>query len=219
MTSCLILVPTAVELQYLPLRFLSVVERHGGAIEICGFGPLVAAARAASLIASHQPQQVLLCGIAGSIGPQLTVGSAHRFGAVACYGIGVGSGDSHRSAAAVGWRQWPGDISGDPLSLPIGDVIELASWRGDAEGPKLLLTVCAASQDDSEVALKLAAYPQAVAEDREGFGVAAACQLASVPLSIVRGISNRAGDRERRNWKVAEAMIAASELVENLVAL
>ena len=145
--------------------------------------------------------------------------SAYRFGSVACYGIGVGSGDSHRSAAAVGWRQWPGDMSGDSLSLPIGDDIELASWRGDAEGRKLLLTVCAASQNDSEVEMKLTAYPLALAEDMEGFGVAAACQLASVPLSIVRGISNRAGDRERRNWKVAEAMIAASELVEDLVAL
>ena len=219
MTSCLILVPTAVELQFLPLHFLSVVERHGGAIDICGFGPLVAAARTASLIASHQPQQVLLCGVAGSIGPQLSVASAYRFGSVACYGIGVGSGDSHRSSAAVGWRQWPGDMSDDTLSQPIGDVIQLANWRGDAEGRHLLLTVCAASHSDLEVAMKLAAYPLAVAEDMEGFGVAAACQLAGVPLSIVRGISNRAGVRDHRHWKVAEAMIAASELLEELVAL
>jgi futalosine hydrolase len=217
MTSWLLLVPTAVELQCLPSQFLSFVERSGGAIELCGFGPVVAAARAASLIASHQPRHVVLCGIAGAMGPQLTVATAYNFGSVACYGIGVGSADAHQSASSVGWRQWPGDTSGLGLGVPIADLIELTNGQNDMEGQKMLLTACAASQNESDVAMKLAAWPLALAEDMEGFAVAAACQLAGVPLRIVRGISNRAGDREHRNWRVEEAMIAASKLVEAMV--
>jgi futalosine hydrolase len=218
MTSWLILVPTAVELQHLPMHFLRVIERKGGAIELCGFGPVVAAARAASLIVAHQPQQVVLCGIAGSLGETLNLASAYRFDSVACYGIGVGCGQQFRSASNVGWRQWPGDGAGQAESAPIGDVIELSKLRSSTEH-RLLLTACAASQDESDVALKRALYPQAVAEDMEGFAVAAAGQLAGVPVSVVRGISNRAGDREHANWKIADAMTAAAALVEEMIEL
>ena len=218
MTSWLILVPTAVELQYLPLHFLKLIERKGGAIELCGFGPVVAAARAASLIAVHQPQQVVLCGIAGALGESLQVASAYRFDSVACYGIGVGCGQGFKTASSVGWRQWSGDAGGQAVSMPIGDVLELNKPNQSSE-PKLLLTACAASQDESDVALKREAIPLAIAEDMEGFAVAAACQLAGVPLSVVRGISNRAGDREHRHWKIAEAMIAATALLEQMIEL
>ena len=40
------------------------------------------------------------------------------------------------------------------------------------------------------------------AEDMEGFAVATACRLANVPLSIIRGISNVAGDRDHRRWEI-----------------
>jgi futalosine hydrolase len=43
----------------------------------------------------------------------------------------------------------------------------------------------------------------------EGFGVALACALARVPLAIVRGISNAAGERDRKCWRIHEAMSAA----------
>lgn len=218
MTSWLILVPTAIELQHLPLHFLKVIERKGGAIELCGFGPVVAAARAASLVVAHQPQHVVLCGIAGSLGDSLQVASAYRFDSVACYGIGVGCGQNFRSASSVGWRQWPGDGAGQASSSAIGDTIELSKSRSSTE-QRVLLTVCAASQSESDVALKRGLYPQAVAEDMEAFAVAAACQLAGVPVSVVRGISNRAGDREHANWKVTEAMLSAAALVEEMVEL
>ncbi len=218
MTSWLILVPTAIELQHLPIHFLKLIESKGGAIELCGFGPIVAAARTAALIAQHSPQQVVLCGVAGAIGNTLRIAEASCFGAVGCYGVGVGCGPDQMSAASMGWRHWSGDGDGLALSMPIGDVIELHRTRELAQ-KKLLISSCAASQNESDVAIKLATYPTAVAEDMEGFAVAAACQLAGVPLVIVRGISNRAGDRDHRNWKLAEAMLAAVALVEEMIEL
>ncbi len=218
MTSWLIMVPTAAELQHLPLHFLKVVERSGGAIELCGFGPIVAAARAASLIVAHEPQHVVLCGIAGALGDSLQVASAYRFDSVACYGIGVGCGQHYRTASTVGWRQWAGDGDSRASSVPIGDVIELSGSRSSTE-QRMLLTTCSASQNEIDVGLKRDAFPLAVAEDMEGFAIAAAGQLAGVAVSVVRGISNRAGDREHANWKIAEAMIAAAALVEEMIEL
>jgi futalosine hydrolase len=47
----------------------------------------------------------------------------------------------------------------------------------------------------------------------EGFGVAVACRLANVPLTIVRGISNRAGDRDHTNWNIEGSLEQAMQLI------
>jgi futalosine hydrolase len=52
-------------------------------------------------------------------------------------------------------------------------------------------------------------HPSAIAEDMEGFSVAAACKLAGKPIRIVRGISNRAGDRDHRFWEIDRGLDAA----------
>ena len=61
-------------------------------------------------------------------------------------------------------------------------------------------------------------FPDAVAEDMEGFAVAVACTLAGVPLRVVRGISNLVGDRDPKHWRIpaalAAARLAALELLE-----
>ena len=46
----------------------------------------------------------------------------------------------------------------------------------------------------------------------EGFAVALACRLAGVPLLIVRGISNTAGDRDTIRWQIEAALAAAAHL-------
>jgi futalosine hydrolase len=51
----------------------------------------------------------------------------------------------------------------------------------------------------------------------EGFGVALACALARVPLAIVRGISNAAGERDTKRWRIREALAAARETALELL--
>ena len=68
-----------------------------------------------------------------------------------------------------------------------------------------------------DVAMRLERYPDAVAEDMEGFGVAVACYFGGVPLQIIRGISNRAGDRDKRNWDIDGALHAAGELTSKAI--
>ena len=69
--------------------------------------------------------------------------------------------------------------------------------------------MCAASATPAEAKHRYHRYGSA-AEDMEGFAVAMACQLQDVPLEIIRGISNVAGDRKKLNWQIEAALNSAA---------
>jgi futalosine hydrolase len=208
MPKSLILVPTDLERRGLASH-LSPALAASCSMELCGFGPVAAAARAADILARHTPDRVMLIGIAGRLTERLAIGEAYHFEAVACYGVGAGSGEGFLSAGGMGWPQWPGDPS-DPVAA-IGDMIPL-SPSSTSPTAGLLLTACAASASDADVTARQKLFPTAVAEDMEGFGVAMACRLAGVPLDIIRGISNTAGDRDPSRWQISPALAAAAKL-------
>ena len=185
------------------------------ALQLCGFGAIAAAARAGSLIARYRPQRVLLIGIAGSYETSsIPIGSAVRFGQVACYGIGVGVGDQFVAASGLGWQQF----SGGDAQPELGDLITLDStFVSGVRSAGLLLSCCAASSNREEAEQRLRLFPEAVAEDMEGFGVAMACALAGIPLQIVRGISNQVGDRDPQHWHIDAAVSAAADLALRLM--
>jgi futalosine hydrolase len=80
-----------------------------------------------------------------------------------------------------------------------------------------MLSACSAAAGADDVRSRLRLHPDAVAEDMEGFAVAAACRLAGVPLDVVRGISNTAGDRDTARWQVEAACRAAADLAAVLL--
>lgn len=203
----LILVPTQFELNLIGQKLPSDLA---AACELCGFGPIIPAARTVQLIQQHQPSRVLLMGIAGAYLDRLSIGNAAVFSTVSCYGVGAGSSDNFRTAETMGWKQW----SGDTKESCIGDRIMLAHPENidtSAENATrgLLVTATSAAAEQADVDNRLRVFPEAVAEDMEAFGVAAACRLSDVPLFVVRGISNRAGDRDKSNWKIEEALDSA----------
>lgn len=210
----LVLVPTHPE-RLIVERLLAPALGPGTALELCGFGPIAAAARTAALVAGTRPERVLLVGIAGRLDDRLALAAAYRFGRVACYGVGVGSDDEFQPAGAVGWPHWPGDpAAGTPL---LGDLIGCDPDVANPRGERLLLTACAASATAADADLRRRAFPAAEAEDMEGFGVACACRLAGLPLDIVRGISNTAGDRNRSRWRTEPALEAAAALALQVI--
>lgn len=217
MPTTLVLVPTDVERRLLAPALASGL-RPRDQLELCGFGPVAAAARTAALVAAHGPDRVLLVGIAGRIDEACTIGTAYRFDRVACHGVGAGSGTVFVPAAALGWSQWPGDPAASATA--IGDVIDLPMpRRADIASPSggLLLTACAASATAADVAARRNLFPGTAAEDMEGFGVALACRLHGVPLAIVRGISNDAGDRDHARWQVPAALAAAADVARRVL--
>ena len=200
------LVPTELELRALQaLGGLPGPEVH---IELCGFGPVAAAARTAALVSEHAPARALLLGIAGAFDTaRMPLGSAWTFEAVCLDGVGAGQGPGREGPAELGFPQWEGDGNSPAVvdRLELGAIPELPS-------AELLLTACSASASPFEAAERRSLFPDARAEDMEGFGVAFSCILAHTPFAIVRGISNEVGQRDKSTWRVREALAAAREL-------
>lgn len=229
--TALLLVPTAMERDRLDAAMnrqcdsgeLSVPMTP---VEICGFGIAASAALTMHHLHTHRPRHVVLAGIAGSLHQECQVGSAYWYSGVLCDGIGVGEGKSFQAAGSMGWEQ----VGTRPHG--IGDQIGLhvpSDRSNPAQHGFWLVTACAASADAEMARLRqvrgteMLAQPGDVsrsfvaAEDMEGFAVALACQLMNVPLSIIRGISNEAGDRDHRRWKIDAAIEAvASALLKIL---
>jgi futalosine hydrolase len=188
----LILVPTALESDML--------FPHGspGRVALCGFGLAAAGAGAAHAIAANRSAAsdgVVLVGAAGTYDPDRhPVGSAVVAGAIRCVGIGIGAGEgpAHRSAAELGFA--PSD------AIVLGDGVEL-------------LSVTAAAGSPAEAAGRRERHPEAAGEEMEGYAVAVAAQLFGAGLTIVRGFSNVAGDRDRSAWRMQDALERAAGLV------
>jgi len=181
----LLLVPT--ELERRALEELGGFPHGLALVEICGFGPIAAAASTASLLARLRPARVLLVGIAGSYDlGACPVGSAARCADVTIEGL-----------ETAGFEQAPG----------IGERIDLTQNGGGAAVH--LLTVLAPSRTDRDAEARRARFRDVSLEDMEGYGVALACALARVPLVIVRGVSNAAGDAARERWRIRDALAAA----------
>jgi len=208
----LLLIPTQSEFAVLEPALAAVAQRHAWSIELCGFGPIAAAARTSQLIASRQPDRVLLAGIAGAYASRISIGEAAVFDQVGCYGVGAGTADGHQPAGQIGWPQWQALDSLDQ----IGDVVELDSVRGARRGG-FLLTCCAASASAADIRCRTQLHPEATAEDMEGFGVALACKLAGVAVQIARGISNRAGDRDKATWQVVPALESVANVARTII--
>ena len=198
----LILVPTLMEYEFVVERISSTET----VVEVCGFGPVVSAAKAMELITRYQPTNVVLVGIAGAYASEIPTGTAVVGSEVGCFGIGAGSGPDYQTAGEMGWRQWAG--RGDTDS--IGDVLPLANFEGP---PCQILTVCAAANNSDDVDERRRRFPNAAVEEMEGFAVAVAAKICGVPFYLVRGISNRAGDRDKRNWESHEALEAVTNLL------
>jgi futalosine hydrolase len=190
-----VLVPTRLELQ--ALASAGGLPRGLAELELAGFGPLAAAARTAALCERHRPRRVLLLGIAGAL-RELAPGTALAFGRARLDGL---------AAAELGFAHWDEPRCGDEL--------DLAAPRTGAL--PALLTVLKPAHGAGEAAARRARFPDAAAEDMEGFGAALAARVAGVPLAVVRGISNAAGERERARWRIAEALAAARALALELL--
>ena len=205
MTRLLVLVPTSFELQFLQPALDDAVRDADGIFAVCGFGPIASGIITTQLLAKHAPGKVVVVGIAGALNSSAAVGTADMYSKIGCYGIGAGSGSGFQTAGDLGWSQWIDPESG----VAFGDTIQLSQEQSDTS----LLTVCATSASAADVADRLQKFPDAVAEDMEAFAVAMACRMARIPLVVIRGISNVAGDRNKANWKIDAALKAAAKLV------
>jgi len=236
--STLFLIPTEMERK---LFLAAWRQRQGtafsGRLEICGFGPIASAAVSMMLLQRIRPNQVYLLGIAGSYDLKLAeVGSAHCFGAVVTDAVGAESRDGIQYPSEMGLAQvaehhvaFEDPIHSNRLGFPVSStashgLVKSIFQRIDLSVPedpgKLLLTVGHASGSVASAENRRQRFPgiaadqEIVAEDMEGFSVAMACRLMGIGLTIIRGISNQAGDRLIKHWEIDLALDQVAALCD-----
>jgi len=164
-------------------------------LELCGFGLARAGVGAMHAIARHRPQRVVLAGVAGSYDADLApIGAVLAPGLVRCHGVGVGD-------------QTPADLG-------FADSDEAALDGQDG----LALSVARASESLDQARSRRAAEPRAVLEEMEGYAVALAAMTAQVRCTMLRAISNMAGDREPSGWSLDPALDALRERLDSMLA-
>ncbi|TWU01318.1 Futalosine hydrolase [Stieleria varia] len=190
------------------LRERSTLQATQWVVELCGWGPVAAAAHCMQHLQTHRPMRVVLAGIAGTYDAEcLAIGQASWCSVVHLDGVGAGLGQRHRSAVELGWPPSLANLSDD-------HAIELTVPGSESDRAYGLLTVCSASGDPTEVAMRRERFPSALLEDMEGYAVAVACGISGVPLSILRGVSNVAGERDHTHWQIDAAMDSVAREIQ-----
>lgn len=190
----LLLIPTRREAELLlgasgPQRLASIAGQRVLVAEV-GLGLAAAGANAARWFAQLRPDAAALAGLCGTLDPErLAVGGLLEATRVACDGIGAGEGESFVAVGAP------------PRPLPCAPA-RSRGVRGE------LLSVAAAAGDAQMARARRRRHPRALAEEMEGYAVALAARLFDVPLVILRGASNVAGDRDHSGWRIQEALAA-----------
>lgn len=172
---------------------------------VTGVGPVEAAAAVSAALVRRRFALVVNAGIAGA------------FEGAARIGDGVVVAEE---AFELGLED------GRPIALPDGERV-IATAASDPELVRGLIargftavrgiTVARVTATDS-TAERLAGRGAHV-ESMEGFAVLRACERAGVPAVELRGISNRAGDRERSGWNFSAGIAGLAHIVEAFFAL
>ncbi|MFA5552354.1 MAG: futalosine hydrolase [Trueperaceae bacterium] len=187
------------------------LEGKGCVALATGVGKVNAAALTALALTAFRPRAVLLVGIGGAYpGHDLQPGQAVFALSDTHVDTGVGHGASWQGVESIGFPLLPPTAR---RAAPTYNRIELASGAL-AVARRLALpaahfgTAEAVTADAATARLLTARHGVAV-ESMEGAAVAQVAAALHVPLYQVRGVSNLVGDRDKSNWRVADAVTAS----------
>jgi futalosine hydrolase len=140
----------------------------------------------------------LSAGIAGGFPGRTGLGAVALADRSVAADLGANTPDGFLSLDALGFGSTT--VDADPAllatlraALPdaiVGSILTVNTVTGTAEDAQALIS----------------RYPTAAAEAMEGFGAATAAAQAGVPFAEVRTISNLVGPRDRRSWRIDEAL-------------
>ncbi|RXT08016.1 futalosine hydrolase [Ammoniphilus sp. CFH 90114] len=171
-------------------------------VELAGVGPIAAAANTARLLARKSYDLVISAGIGGGFPKEIEDGGLVVSKEIIGADLGAQTPEGFLSLDELGFgfTRVPIDES---LAVRVIEALNRAGLPAKL-GP--VLTVSTAT-GTAETAMELAKrVPGAVAEAMEGFGVATAAQMYSIPVLEIRTISNQVGPRDRAAWRIKEAL-------------
>jgi len=171
---------------------------------VTGVGAVNAACALTRFLEREGARAVMVCGIAGAY-PR-AFAEIQTGGVVCaeseCYGdLGANSDGGFLDLQALGFPL----ISGPE---PIYNVLPMQIFPAERRARFVTVNTCTGSDEDAR---RLELRTGGSVESMEGAAIAHAARLFGIPCGEIRGISNRAGNRDRGAWRVKEAASAAQE--------
>lgn len=162
-----------------------------------GVGPAAAAAGTATALATGTYDLVVSAGIGGGFQPHAPLGSLVVADAIVAADLGAETPDGYLPLDELGF--------GRTVHLPpAGLSARIAKTLDAVYAP--VLTVSTVTGTAARAAELAARHPRAAAEAMEGFGVAEAAAVHSVPVLEIRAVSNAVGPRDRAAWRIGAAL-------------
>lgn len=181
-----------------------------------GVGPVAAAVSTSRLLAAldragEAVDLVVSAGIAGGFRDRAEVGDLVIPRVCAFADLGADTDHGFLDLAGLGLD------GGGPLASPaVADVCEVLAAAGLRPAVGTVLTLATMTGTDARATELAEAYPNALAEAMEGYGVAWAATEAGLPWAEVRAISNVIGRRDRSGWDVPAAFAALGAAIAAL---
>lgn len=171
-------------------------------VQLAGVGPIAAAANTTKFLATKEYDLVISAGIGGGFSGKAEVGTLVIADAIIAADLGVETPEGFRSLEALdlGSTQVSVDLS---LVNQVVEVLRRAALPVNC-GPIITVSTTTGSAESAEEMDRR--VPGVAAEGMEGYGVAYAAQRFGVPVLELRTISNQVGPRNRKAWRIPEAL-------------
>jgi futalosine hydrolase len=173
-------------------------------VRLAGVGSATAAANTASVLAKGDYSLVISAGIGGGFVGRAELGSIVIASEIIAADLGAETPEGFCSVDELGFGSSRVPVESNLVSL-ITDALQQAGLCVHT-GPILTVTTVTGSSESAAMLDKR--VPGATVEAMEGYGVAVAAQIYSVPVLEIRTISNAVGPRDRSAWKMKEAFEA-----------
>ena len=170
-----------------------------------GVGAVNAAHALTRFLEREGARGVICCGIAGAY-PQAFAEGLETGSVVCatseCYGdLGADSAQGFLDMQALGFAV----IAGEP---PVYNTIPMQLFPAPRRAGFVTVNTCSGGDENART---MEARTGGSVESMEGAAIAHVAALYGLPCGEIRGISNRAGNRDRGAWRVKEAAAAAQE--------
>ncbi len=155
-----------------------------------------------------KPPSVLQFGVAGAYpGCDLPLGAVAVASSERDLDLGVGEDRTRLGLDAIGFELLPGTGVHNLIALGGDSARAIAAGLG---APLLDFATSDGVTATAAAAAATAARHGVALESMEGFAAAQVALALGLPFVELRAVSNRVGDRDKRNWKLAEAARAAA---------
>lgn len=173
---------------------------------VTGVGAVNAAYSLTRFLEREGANAVIVCGIAGAYPQAFCEGGLGLTSVVCaeseCYGdLGANSPAGFLDMQALGFPVIAGP-------QPVYNVLPMQIFPAERRARFVTVNTCSGADDE---ACQRESRTGGSVESMEGAAIAHVALLYGIPAGEIRGISNRAGNRDRAAWRVKEAAVAAQE--------